>query len=283
MAEIEALRVPLGEDLRRFSTLLWQQGLPHRIAEHRDEQVLWVGSDAHAQRLVELYQRHQRGELLEVEPPPSRPARSASSLAQRARSAPMVLVLLALSVLGALITSVDADYRITSLLTFYRMEFIGGGALLSWPKGELWRLITPIFLHFGLLHIAFNGLWLWELGGMIERRHGAVRLLGVVLLVGAASNVAQAMAATSIFGGMSGVLYGLLGYILLWNKLRPEQALPLVPGVALVLLVWLVLCLAGFASLIGAGEIANMAHVSGLACGAVLGLGAALLSSRKSA
>jgi GlpG protein len=126
----------------------------------------------------------------------------------------------------------------------------------------------------------FNSLWLWELGGMIERRQGAVRILGLVFLVAAGSNIAQAISSVSLFGGMSGVIYGLLGYIVIWNRLRPTQVFPLAKGVAIVMLVWLLICVAGFTELLGLGSIANTAHVSGLLLGFVLGLAAALLDRK---
>jgi GlpG protein len=135
-------------------------------------------------------------------------------------------------------------------------------------------------LHFGLMHIVFNALWLWELGGMIERRQGAVRILGLVLLIAAGSNIAQAMTGVSLFGGMSGVIYGLLGYIVAWNRLRPATPFPLVRGVAVVMVVWLLVCMAGFTEVLGLGAVANTAHLSGLVLGLILGLAAALLDRK---
>lgn len=280
MAEVIALRLPLHTDLHAFSAMLWQARLPHRVVEDRGAQVLWVASEEQAEQVKTLYQQFESGELkivLEKRPVGS-PA--IGGLRLRLQGAPAVVVLLVLSLIGAAIPWLDRGFEVIPWLSFYQLSLVNGEIQGQWPVGQLWRLITPAFLHFGLLHIAFNSLWLWELGGMIERRQGSIRVLGLVLLIAAGSNIAQAIASVSLFGGMSGVIYGLLGYILVWNQLRPAQLFPLPKGVAIVMLVWLLLCIFGFAYLLGVGDIANTAHVSGLVLGAVLG-GAAALLDRK--
>ena len=55
--------------------------------------------------------------------------------------------------------------------------------------GHYWRLVTPIFLHFGWVHLIFNMLWLWELGRRIEYAVGSLHLLTVILFIGIASNL----------------------------------------------------------------------------------------------
>ena len=274
-----ALKLPLDVSLKTLSSLLWQYNIPHRITEEQGKQVLWVGSDAHSQQVQTLYRQWREGELTPTDTVNLRTVSRGRSRRHLLHT-PMVLVLLLLSVAGAGLVTLDRQFQWIPLLSFYQFEIVGNQLQGSWPTGEYWRLVTPIFLHFGLLHIAFNGLWLWELGGMIEQRRGPWHLLGVVLLVATGSNLAQAMVSQSLFGGMSGVIYGLLGYIIVWNRLRPDQAFPLTPGIAVVMLLWLVLCFVGFAKLLGIGDIANTAHLSGLILGLILGGFSALTSRR---
>ncbi len=280
MAEYIGLRFPLNEDLKAFSQLLWQQRIPHRIAEDQGAQLLWVATEEHAALVRELHQKMLHGELdISIVPSPRSAPRSSLFARLLARRQPLVTVLLLLSLVGAALPWLDVDLQLLPQLTFYPLSLVTGQVEAIWPLAQPWRVFTPIFLHFGLLHIAFNGLWLWELGGMIEQRQGSVRLLGVVALVAACSNIAQAAMSTVLFGGMSGAIYGLLGYIVAWNRLRASQQFPLPPAVAWFMIGWLVVCLSGFTSLLGVGEIANTAHISGLLMGLLLGVVAAVLDS----
>jgi GlpG protein len=70
-----------------------------------------------------------------------------------------------------------------------------------------------MFLHFSPLHLLFNMMWLKDLGGVIEVRRGRWRYLGLVLLIAGISNLAQGIVSGPFFGGMSGVVFGLFGYI----------------------------------------------------------------------
>jgi len=138
--------------------------------------------------------------------------------------------------------------------------------LPEFRSGEFWRLITPIFIHFGILHLAFNMLWLWDLGGAIERIRSWLLLLRLVLLMGIFSNLAEYIYSGPAFGGMSGVVYGLLGYIWMQGHFNPRFGLYLRIPIVIMMLVWFVLCWSGLV-----GNIANMAHTIGLLIGIVWG------------
>ena len=137
-------------------------------------------------------------------------------------------------------------------------------------KGEVWRLFTPILIHGGLLHLAFNVLCLLDLGGMIERRHGSLRMGLLVLLLAAVSNVAQYLSAGPLFGGLSGVIYGLFGYIWLRGRVDPASGFYLHPHIVTIMLVWFFICLTPLMEMANL-KIANGAHVAGLIAGVVTG------------
>ena len=105
-------------------------------------------------------------------------------------------------------------------------------------------------------------IWLYQLGVTIETVENSKKLLLLVLVVGALSNTAEYVVSPRTFGGMSGVIYGLLGYI--WGKGRWEMGSPyhIDKGTFGFMMVWLVLCFFGIF-----GPVANFAHLGGLVAG----------------
>ncbi len=288
MSDVQALSVGLELDLAPLSRYLWRLGVPHQISERAGRQVVWTPGEAEAELVREAFRRFQEGRLQEslrdevVDTAPA-PA-SASGMGLFSPPAPLTLLLLVLSIAGYLLVTLDRDFSLVRHISFFDFEQRGRGLLFSLPEGQPWRLVTPVFLHFSLLHITFNGLWLWDLGRRVEVMQGTVHLFGLFLIIGVGSNMAQAVfAGVSIFGGMSGVIYGLLGYCWVWSRLRGDDALA-VPGPILALMIgWLLFCLAGFSELLGLGAVANAAHVGGLLMGALLGGLSALLAGPRRA
>ena len=128
-------------------------------------------------------------------------------------------------------------------------------------------------LHFNLLHLLFNMWALAVLGSMIEYRRGTATLgasglaLGGGLEPGRVSLRGEFVRICPVFGGMSGVVYALFGYIWMKGQNEPEQGMILHPSTVQTMLFWLVVCMMGFV-----GNVANAAHVVGVAVGIVCGL-----------
>jgi len=137
----------------------------------------------------------------------------------------------------------------------------------TWEAGEVWRLITPILLHFGALHLVFNMLWLDRLGRQVEAWHGTATMAALVLVSGVAGNLGQYWATGPLFGGMSGVNYALFAFVWMHARYNPRLAYELDGRGASLMLVWFALCATGWM-----GPIANVAHAVGLATGLVFGL-----------
>lgn len=138
-------------------------------------------------------------------------------------------------------------------------------------SGEVWRLVTPVFLHFSVWHLLFNVLWLNDFGNALESRTGTWRFLGVAAAIALTSNLAQYATGGAGFGGMSGVVYGLFGYLWARNRVDDRFGVYVSPMASGLLMVYLAM---GFFNLLG--PTANAAHVSGLAAGAILGLAAGM-------
>jgi GlpG protein len=93
----------------------------------------------------------------------------------------------------------------------------------------------------------------------------------LLLLTGLAGNLAQAWQGASLFGGLSGVIYGLLGYIYIIDRFNPQRYY-LPQSILLFMLLWLILGLTDVLSVVGFGSMANMAHLGGLLAGVGFGL-----------
>lgn len=286
MSPVEALRRPLQEDLSGFVGLLRRLQVPHRVSEERGAQVLWVPSQPLAEQVRALYLSYPQGAAEEQIPTPSRPSRP--DLVAQLRASWMTALVLLLTLVVAGVTLLGDNFAALRWLTFQDFQ-IQGEYLYFQPwtasleAGQWWRLLSPMLIHFGILHLAMNALWYWELGRRIEYRQGGFALLGLTLLFGLLSNFAQFwFCGPSLFGGLSGVLYGLLGYCWIFQLLAPTPAYQLPRGVLAMMLIWLLVCLSGVIDTLGLGAIANAAHVGGLVAGCAAGLiGGALARLRR--
>ena len=128
---------------------------------------------------------------------------------------------------------------------------------------QWWRLLSPALIHFSLLHIAFNLLWWWTLGKQIESLLGVKQLLLVFLLTALLSNYAQFLVSGPNFGGLSGVVYGVMGFVWFSGWLKPGCGLSLSKPLVGFMLVWLLL---GYADVLWV-NMANTAHTVGLVSG----------------
>ena len=135
-------------------------------------------------------------------------------------------------------------------------------------ENQWWRLITPMFLHFSFAHLAFNCLWIYVLGEKIERVDGKLIFTLIIILTGVFSNLLQYFwTSSSLFGGLSGVIYGMLGYCLVMEMESNYIKYGLPPGLYLFMIIWLILGFLGILDLFGFGSVANFAHLGGMLSG----------------
>jgi GlpG protein len=285
---------------RRFGDYLLSIGIASHAEPARDGgQQLWIEHDDHLDRArVEL-------SLFEVRPDDAKfeagniaaTIRKQSQIAEakrrknyvdvrtkviyRARRAtPVMLILLAMCVVSTFATRFGQfDAAMTNHLMFFgidqrttdaEMTSVWGFGTARIVSGQVWRLLTPIFLHGSPMHLIFNMTMLYWIGGMLEGRKGSWWLLGFVVLSGVVSNVAQAtwmMAFGQVpaFLGFSGVGYAMFGFAWIRGKVRPHEQIGVDSYTTSAMLTWFVICLLGIM------PIANAAHTAGLLIGALLG------------
>jgi len=135
-------------------------------------------------------------------------------------------------------------------------------------QGEVWRLLTSIFLHIGPVHLFFNSYALYVLGIEVERIYGSARFLIIYLLAGMYGSLVSFAFGPNLSAGASGAIFGLLGVMVAYYRRHQEtfgergrQRLLNLLGVA------------GFNLVLGftVPGIDNLAHLGGLISGAALG------------
>lgn len=188
------------------------------------------------------------------------------------RSTPVCIALIVLCFMGWFLLRQDL---IAALVIFPQQpgDFGVSGSSLSrhLSEGEFWRLWTPALVHFSLPHALFNSLGIWILGRSLEARAGSLWFLLLVLISAPASNLAQYYTSPhTLFGGMSGVVYALVGAVFVIQRWQPGwRDVP--RSIIWMAIVWLLVCMSGLVDYFIPGGIANAAHLGGFAAGLVLG------------
>jgi len=199
------------------------------------------------------------------------------------RRRPVTTLVVAIAIVVYILQNTAQRFRTVTTLSFFDWrngppEFRPRLGLSDILAGEVWRLVTPIFLHFSPWHILFNCWWTMILGTAIEVRRGRWKLLAMIVGAAALSNLGEYLYMEHLnanpdgskfytFGGLSGVNYALFGYVWMMGENHPEEGLRMDSTNTVILLGWLVLCFTG-----AVGNVANVAHLAGLAVGMALGL-----------
>ncbi len=276
-----------------FRDYLYAQGIEIRIDQDGPAWTLWILDEDKLPLAL--------GELTEFQTRPQDPRYAASQAAAEAvrqrrvseviaarqqqvnmsdrwrggqKHIPVTALLIALSILVAILTRVGLDENANArfmmadwLLDPATGRFVAPGIQGLLKLGQFHRWISPIFLHFGPMHLFFNMSATLAYGRVIEQRSGSFRFLGMVVLMALISNFAQYTVSGPSFGGMSGVDFGLFGFLWMKSKFAPEYGIGLSQDSVTYMLVFAALCVFGVF-----GRIANTAHFAGMFTGMALAM-----------
>ena len=179
------------------------------------------------------------------------------------RQIPLTLLLIGVSVGLTLLSDFSHNRAVCSWL----MLSNSGMNLNELWHGQLWRLWTPMLLHASPMHLLFNMYWVYVLGSAIEIRKGTRVLAGLVLATQLAATFGQLLLGQPNFVGISGAVYGLLGYVWMKSRYDPAAGLFLDSTTIVLMVAWLFLC----PWMVGDVAIANGGHFGGFAAGIALG------------
>jgi GlpG protein len=268
------------KDARVFCDFLYVQGIENEAERDGSQWAIWIRSDddlLKARQLLDEFKANP-GDARFMAGSPAAKLREQEKKQQAAYEKRVIeakamfpglrqhgfgvvtYALIAASIIVFLISRMGNDLERVSGLLF--SVFHGMPEIRS---GQVWRLVTPIIIHFGFAHILFNMLWLRDLGSMFEARLSSWYFAVFVVVAASVSNFAQFIVSRQpIFGGMSGVVYALIGYVWIRGRFDPGAGLQMDRQSVIFALVWFVICFTGWV-----GPIANGAHAAGLILGVV--------------
>jgi GlpG protein len=194
--------------------------------------------------------------------------------------APLTMGLIVICGLLYLLSMTGARHYLQSLLMYSLYEFPGGlKPFLEIKQGEVWRLFTPILLHGGFLHLLFNLFWLYQIGPPVEKQAGAWYYVFLIISIAVFSNTLYYLVAGPSFLGLSGVVYGLCGFIWAYGQINPFAKIYIDPQTIKFLTFWYVFC--WFLTIADIMGVANTIHGAGAIVGAFMGAGLAYFDVRK--
>ncbi len=285
------------EDLSRT---LWRHKVSHRIVPNDGQLELWLvdANDAFvADQLIKSFESGIKDPSLVGENESSREGSflpdgltrsfSLQSALLFFKHNPIVFCTLTITLFICLITQMGSDYSVLGWFTITPL-IIENNTLYSKPLAEInesyayWRLLTPVFLHFSVMHLVFNLLWIWEIGRKLEQLVGSVVWLVGFSIIGIMSNLFQYWDTQSpLFGGLSGVVYGCIGFAWLMMRMNPQWPSLISKGLMVFFLVWLGIGYTDVPESLGLGNMANTAHLVGLISGLLLALVYSVFNKRQ--
>ncbi|MBM4203674.1 MAG: rhomboid family intramembrane serine protease [Gammaproteobacteria bacterium] len=272
---IRAIELRPDTETESFIDAIRRSGPPIRAFEEGGKVIVEVADARHAELLRRLHAAWVKGERDWISRLPVQQTTPASGVPKELARYPAVLLLLVTAIALFLFLGDIGRGDINALAASLLIVNVKQGFEVSLERlttdQEFWRWLTPAFVHFSWMHLVFNCAAVYEFGRRVEMVMGSAAVVLLVTLIAVLANLTQvAFGVSPLFGGLSGVAYGLVGFVLTRARLDPAtgpwQLHPAIPGYMLIVLV-------AFSTGVTEGfglHIANAAHWGGLVSGMVL-------------
>ena len=249
-------------EAQQLADYLLTLGIETRVETHRaDGTALWVYDENRVHRTAGVQEFKPAIPILPGSPRPNRKPPACDQEAARRKTriqgrpaprslaaahfdprAPLTMLLLGAS--GAVGLWTDFGRR-QALLQWLWLSNNGESWLPEVMHGEVWRLWTPMFVHYSLMHLLFNMYWLYVLGSVIEIRRGTLELFLLVFVSQLGCSLGESLVEELHFGGMSGVVYALFGYCWIKSRFDPRAGIYVDPQTIFLMVRWALFCLTG--------------------------------------
>ncbi|WP_191600217.1 rhomboid family intramembrane serine protease [Marinomonas algicola] len=273
-----AYRFLEGQSPEKLSKMLWQNKIGHQVVFQQGVNELWVVDAQHAHDVKHLISVYEGRSPEDMGGDGNRSysrtnSFNRSKLFIAIKSYPITLALILITLFISLITELGRNYTflgwftITPIVVENNMLYTQSLTSML-DTHSYWRLFTPAFLHFSMMHLVFNLLWIWEIGRKLEIKIGSFLWLFGALVIAISSNLFQYWEVESpLFGGLSGLVYGCIGFAWLMPYLNSKWASLISPGLMVFFMIWLGIGYTDLPSSLGLGNMANTAHLVGLISG----------------
>ncbi len=288
-------RLPSKELAQQFRFVLHRQAIEvyHDSEEENDPCDIWIMTDddlSAAQKLFAEFsqnpqdprfksQAEQGKKQFFADQKTQQLAEKAAARAKRwegnfISNFPVTSMVIGISVLLFAFSYLRQSFELTKFLLFstsYGDHVLKEKSFHEILSGQVWRLITPIFIHRGFFHIFFNLTWFYQFARFIEGNLSSRKLLLLLVLIAIPSNTVFYLVAGPGFGGLSGIIYGLFGYLWFRGNYSPSLSLRPDPQMAKFFFVWYLICLGLtlFAGNLLGMKVANSIHGVGALMGII--------------
>jgi GlpG protein len=276
MSSILVLQANPDINLSPITQRLWQENIPHRVVMNTGSQDLWVARAEDAEKVKAWVQQWQAGELT-LQPDPAEQTPWQINLEQHLMLASKFPVTVCLLVAIVIIFMLQQVGFIGIKEWLLKPELWSGEKLdvTTFWLNETYLWFSPALVHLSLIHIVMNGFWWWVLGREVEARDGHITLVWLTVVLAIGAGFAQYLAVGPYFAGLSGVVYGLMGWA--WARQTFKETLYQLPR---WLFPFMIVSMVVIMLVDSMGMDLNIGHESHLA-GAVLGVLFALVLPKK--